>query len=86
MPRSEIYQLMVREDLDQLENCYACMHIYMRAFYKNKDKRNATRNKILRQFFAAQIEQITADTSLLEDLLSLNQDEYFANIDRHKEL
>jgi len=86
MPRSEIFRQMVREDLDQLENCYARMHIYLRAFYKNKNKRNPTQNRILRQFFAGEIEGITGETGLLEDLLSLNEAEYFMNIYRHKEL
>jgi len=86
LSRAEIYELMIREDLDQLENCYAGMHIYLRAFYKNKDKRNSNRNRILRQFFAGEIERMTGDTGLLEDLLSLNREEYFKNIDRHKEL
>ncbi|MFH0825732.1 MAG: hypothetical protein V2B18_23500 [Pseudomonadota bacterium] len=86
MPRRDMYEQMVREDFSQLENCYARMHIYMKAFYKNQATRNATRNKILRQFFAGQIEQITGETSLLEDLLSLNEAEYFKNIDRHNQL
>jgi len=86
MPRSEIFRQMVREDLDQLENCYARMHIYLRAFYKNKNKRNATQNRILRQFFAGEIEGITGETGLLEDLLSLNEAEYFMNLYRHKDL
>jgi len=86
MSSSEIYELMVREDLDQLENCYARMHIYLRAFYKNRDKRNPTQNKILRQFFGGQIEQITGETGLLEDLLSLNEQEYLKNIYRHRDL
>jgi hypothetical protein len=86
IPRSEFYQQMVREDFDQLENCYARMHVYLRAFYKNQAKRNSTRNTILRQFFAAQIEDISGETGLLEDLLSLNKEQYFKNIDRHKEL
>jgi hypothetical protein len=86
MDRDQIYELMVREDLDQLENCYAGIHIYLRAFYKNKDRRHPQRNRILRQFFASEIEKISADTGLLEDLLSLSQDEYFKNIARHKEL
>jgi len=86
VPRSEIYRQMVQEDLDQLENCYARIHIYLRAFYKNKSKRNSERNRILRRFFAGEIEKITGETGLLEDLLSLNEGEYFKNIDRHKEL
>jgi hypothetical protein len=86
MSRSEIYSLMIHEDLGQLENCYACMHIYLRAFYKNREKRNSTKNRILRQFFAAQIEELTGETGLLEDLLSLSEGEYFKNIDRLKEL
>jgi hypothetical protein len=86
MDRERIYELMVKEDLDQLENCYAGIHIYLRAFYKNKDRRNNQRNRILRRFFASEIEKISADTGLLEDLLSLSESEYFKNIDRHKEL
>lgn len=86
IPRQEMYPLMVREDLDQLENCYARMHIYLKAFYKNKDKRSSGQNRVLRQFFAGQIENITAETGLLEDLLSLNELEYFKNIERHREL
>jgi hypothetical protein len=86
IPRAELYGQMVREDLDQLENCYARMHIYLKAFYKNKDKRTQGKNRVLRQFFADQIEKITGETSLLEDLLSLNEPNYFKNLDRHKEL
>lgn len=86
MPRNEIYQLMVREDMDQLENCYARIHIYLKAFYKNKEKRVPGQNRILRQFFADQIEKITAEVGLLEDLLSLDEDAYFRNIARHQEL
>jgi hypothetical protein len=86
IPKDEMYQLMVREDLDQLENCYARMHIYLKAFFKNKDKRSQGKNRILRQFFGCQIENIMAETGLLEDLVSLNEAEYFKNIDRHKEL
>jgi len=86
IPRSEIYQMMIGEDLDQLENCYARIHIYVKAFYKNKDKRGLGQNRVLRQFFAGQIEKITGETALLEDLLSLTDDEYFKNIARHKEL
>lgn len=86
IPRSELYEQMVREDLDQLENCYARMHIYLKAFYKNKDRRTPGKNRVLRQFFADQIEKITGETSLLEDLLSLNEANYFKNLDRHKEL
>lgn len=86
MPREEIYEQMVREDLDQLENCYARMHIYLKAFYKNKDRRPLGQNRVLRQFFAGEIENITGETSLLEDLLALGQEEYFKNIARHKEL
>jgi hypothetical protein len=86
IPREQLYEEMVREDLDQLENCYARIHIYLKTFYKKKDKRSIVKNKILRQFFGSQIEQISAETALLEDLLSLNQVEYFKNIDRHKEL
>ncbi|MBM4325547.1 MAG: hypothetical protein FJ118_00150 [Deltaproteobacteria bacterium] len=86
LSRSEMYRQMIAEDLHQLENCYARIHIYVKAFYKNKDKRSSTRNRILRQFFAAEIEAITGETGLLEDLLCLSQDEYFKNIDRHKGL
>jgi len=86
MPREEIYDEMIHEDLDQLENCYARIHIYLKAFYKNKDKRIPGQNRVLRQFFADQIEKITAEVGLLEDLLSLNQEEYFKNIARHQEL
>jgi hypothetical protein len=86
MPREEIYEQMVREDLDQLENCYARIHIYLKAFYKNKDKRAIGQNRVLRQFFGSQIEKISGETALLEDLLSLNEEEYFTNISRHKEL
>lgn len=86
MPRLEIYEKMIREDLDQLENCYARIHIYLKAFYKNKDRRTVAQNRILRQFFAAEIERISGETGLLEDLLALNEDEYFRNIDRHHQL
>ncbi len=86
MPRAEIYEQMVREDLDQLENCYARIHIYLKAFYKNKDRRTMGQNRVLRQFFADQIEKIMGETALLEDLLSLDEERYFKNIDRHKEL
>jgi hypothetical protein len=86
MPRGEIYEQMVREDLDHLENCYARIHVYLKAFYKNKDRRMPGQNRVLRQFFANQIERITGETGLLEDLLRLNQDEYFKNIARHREL
>ncbi len=86
MPREEIYEQMVREDLDQLENCYARVHVYLKAFYKNKDRRLPGQNRVLRQFFAGQIERIIGETGLLEDLLSLNRNEYFRNIARHKEL
>jgi hypothetical protein len=86
MPRAEIYEQMVREDLDQLENCYARIHIYLKAFYKNKDRRTVGQNRVLRQFFADQIEKIMGETALLEDLLSLDEERYFKNIDRHKEL
>jgi hypothetical protein len=86
IPRAEIYEQMVREDLDQLENCYARVHIYLKAFYKNKERRTPGQNRVLRQFFADQIEKIIGETGLLEDLLSLNEVEYFKNIDRHKEL
>jgi hypothetical protein len=84
--RSEMYEQMVLEDLDQLENCYARMHIYLRAFYKNQNRRTRIQNRILRQFFGGQIELIIGETTLLEDLLALNEDEYFKNIDRHKDL
>ncbi|MGB6067859.1 MAG: hypothetical protein WBG50_23890 [Desulfomonilaceae bacterium] len=86
MPQEEIYEQMVREDLDQLENCYARVHVYLKAFYKNKDRRLPGQNRVLRQFFAGQIEIIIGETGLLEDLLSLNENEYFRNIARHKEL
>jgi hypothetical protein len=86
IPKSEVYAQMTEEDLSQLENCYACMHIYLRAFYKNRDKRTSSKNKILRQFFAAQIEDLTGETGLLEDLLSLNEGEYFRNLARHNEI
>jgi hypothetical protein len=82
MPRSEIYEQMIREDLDHLENCYARVHIYLKAFYKNKDRRTVGQNRVLRQFFADQIEKILGETGLLEDLLSLNEEEYFKNIAR----
>jgi hypothetical protein len=83
MAKEDIYQQMIREDLDQLENSYARIHIYLKAFYKNKDRRVAGQNRVLRQFFASEIERITGETGLLEDLLSLNQIEYFKNIARH---
>jgi hypothetical protein len=83
MPPGEIYFQMIKEDLDQLENCYARIHIYLKAFYKNKDRRAPGQNRVLRQFFANEIELITGETGLLEDLLSLNQQEYFKNISRH---
>ncbi len=83
IPKDRIFEEMVREDLDQLENCYARIHIYLKAFYKKKDRRSRTRNKILRQFFGAEIEEIMGETGLLEDLLSLNLEEYFKNIERH---
>lgn len=86
MPKEEIYEKMIREDLDHLENCYARIHIYLKAFYKNKERRTIAQNRILRQFFAGEIEQISGETGLLEDLLSLNEDEYFRNIARHHEL
>jgi hypothetical protein len=85
-PKDRLYEEMVREDLDQLENCYARIHIYLKAFYKKKDKRTTARNKILRQFFGAQIEKIFGETSLLEDLLSLDENAYFKNLERHNEL
>jgi hypothetical protein len=84
--REEIYEQMVRQDLDQLENCYARVHVYLKAFYKNKDRRLPGQNRVLRQFFADQVERIIGETGLLEDLLSLNEAEYFKNIARHKEL
>jgi hypothetical protein len=83
MPKEEIYAQMIREDLDQLENCYARIHIYLKAFYKNKDRRSVGQNRVLRQFFGGQIELITGETGLLEDLLCLNQEEYFKNLARH---
>lgn len=86
MPKHEIYEKMIREDLDHLENCYARIHIYLKAFYKNKETRTTGKNRVLRQFFAGEIEQISGETGLLEDLLGLNQTEYFRNIDRHQEL
>jgi hypothetical protein len=86
MDPAELYERMLREDLEQLENCYARMHIYLKAFYKNKDRRTQTQNRVLRQFFGSQIEEIHGDSGVLEDLLSLNQDEYFKNIARHSEL
>ncbi len=86
IPKDRLYEEMVREDLDQLENCYARIHIYLKAFYKKKDKRTTSRNKILRQFFGAQIEKISGDTSLLEDLLSLDENAYFKNLERHNDL
>jgi hypothetical protein len=86
MPRQDLYEQMVREDLDQLENCYARIHIYLKAFYKNKDRRSVGGNRVLRQFFAGEIERIMGETGLLEDLLSLKEEPYFKNIDRHKEL
>ncbi len=85
MPLGQLYENMVREDLGQLENCYARMHIYLRAFYKNQKKRTPVKNKILRQFFGGEIEKITGETGQLEDMLSLKQDDYFKAIDRHKE-
>jgi hypothetical protein len=84
MPREEIYERMIHEDMNQLENCYARIHIYLKAFYKNKDRRASGQNRVLRQFFAAQIEQITGETGLLEDLLCLNQESYFKNLARHE--
>jgi len=86
IPKSEMYQQMVREDLDQLENCYARVHIYLKAFYKNKERRTVGQNRVLRQFFADQIEKIMGETGLLEDLLALNENEYFKNLSRHGEL
>jgi len=84
-PLGEIYDQMVREDLEQLENCYARVHIYLKAFYKNKDRRIGTQNRVLRQFFADQIEKIISETALLEDLLSLSEDEYFKHIAHHND-
>lgn len=84
-PPHEIYEQMVRDDLEQLENCYARVHIYLKAFYKNKEHRIGTQNRILRQFFADQVEKIIAETALLEDLLTLSEEEYFMNIARHDE-
>jgi hypothetical protein len=86
MSRQDIYEMMIREDLDQLENCYARIHVYLKAFYKNKDKRTIGQNRVLRQFFANQIEKISGDTALLEDLLSLREEDYIRNIERHREL
>ncbi len=83
MSKHEIYEQMIREDFEQLENCYARMHIYLKAFYKNKDRRPSVQNRVLRQFFAGEIERITGETSLLEDLLCLGHDDYFKNISRH---
>jgi len=85
-PRSEMHQMMVKEDLDQLENCYARIHIYLKAFYKNKDKRSTGQNRVLRQFFGDQVEKAMGETGLLEDLLALSEAEYFKNIARHGEL
>lgn len=86
MPREEIYEQMVREDLGHLENCYARIHIYLKAFYKNKDKRVPAQNRVLRLFFAGEIEKISGETGLLEDLLALDEESYFKNIARHSEL
>lgn len=86
IPRSDMHQLMVKEDLDQLENCYARVHIYLKAFYNNKDKRSTGQNRVLRQFFADQIEKTMGETGLLEDLLALSEAEYFKNIARHRDL
>ncbi len=86
MSRQEIYEQMVREDLGHLENCYARIHIYLKAFYKNKDKRVPNQNKVLRLFFAGEIEKISGETGLLEDLLALDEEAYFKNIARHGEL
>ena len=84
-PLPDIYEQMVRDDLEQLENCYARVHIYLKAFYKNKERRIGTQNRILRQFFADQVEKIISETALLEDLLTLSEEEYFKNITRHDE-
>ena len=84
-PLPDIYEQMVRDDLEQLENCYARVHIYLKAFYKNKERRVGTQNRILRQFFADQVEKIISETALLEDLLTLSEEEYFKNIARHNE-
>jgi len=86
IPRSQMHEMMVKEDLDQLENCYARIHIYLKAFYKNKDKRITRQNRVLRQFFGDQIEKTMAETGLLEDLLALSEVDYFKNIARHGEL
>ncbi len=85
MPLPELYEQMVRDDLEQLENCYARVHIYLKAFYKNKERRIGAQNRILRQFFADQIEKIVSETALLEDLLTLSEEEYFKNIARQDE-
>ena len=84
-PLPDIYEQMVRDDLEQLENCYARVHIYLKAFYKNKERRVGAQNRILRQFFADQVEKIIGETALLEDLLNLSEEEYFRNIARHDE-
>ncbi len=86
VPRNEIYEQMIREDMDQLENCYARIHIYLKAYYKNKDRRTTDQNFILRQFFGSEIENIIGETGILEDLLCLLEDAYFENIKRHQEL
>jgi len=86
MPKNDIYEQMIREDLDQLENCYARIHIYLKAFYKNKDRREIRQNRVLRQFFGGQIELITGETGLLEDLLCLDQESYFKNLARHQQV
>lgn len=86
MSREDIYEQMVREDLGHLENCYARIHIYLKAFYKNKDRRVPAQNRVLRLFFAGEIEKISGETGLLEDLLALDEEAYFKNIARHSEL
>jgi hypothetical protein len=86
MARHEFYRQMIREDFGQLENCYARIHIYLKAFYKNKERRTPGQNKVLRLFFAGEIEKISGETGLLEDLLALSEEAYFKNLDRHAEL
>jgi hypothetical protein len=86
VPRNEIYHQMIREDMDQLENCYARIHIYLKAYYKNKDRRALEQNFILRQFFGGEIENIIGETGILEDLLCLLENAYFENIKRHQEI
>ncbi len=86
VPRSEIYHQMIREDMDQLENCYARIHIYLKAYYKNRDRRAQEQNFVLRQFFGAEMEAIIGETGILEDLLGLLEEPYFENIKRHQEI